>query len=208
MSYQGGHGSIDSQSTARGRDVVGQVGDDRRLIAEQRPWIEGLRVGADDFQPSRIPPCDLFERPERALVALHRDDAPRAQCQQRARQAAGAGTDFDHRGVLQRPCRARNPRSEVEVEQEILAERFAGRQGMLANDLAKRRQVVDRAHAGCAAAMRAASRNAAIRLDGLARPVPAMSKAVPWSGEVRMNGNPRVTLTASSKASVLIGISA
>ena len=41
----------------RGRDVVGQVGDDFRwLAAEQRPWIEMLRVGADDFQPSRISP--------------------------------------------------------------------------------------------------------------------------------------------------------
>jgi hypothetical protein len=56
--------------------------------------------------------------------------------------------------------------------------------------------------------MRAASRKAAIRLDGLALPVPAMSKAVPWSGEVRMNGRPSVTLTASSNAIVLIGISA
>ena len=35
-----------------------------------------------------------------------------------------------------------------------------------------------------------------------------MSKAVPWSGEVRTKGRPRVTLTALSKASVLIGISA
>ena len=60
----------------------------------------------------------------------------------------------------------------------------------------------------CAAAMRAASRSAAIRLDGLALPVPAISNAVPWSGEVRMNGSPSVTLTASSNAIVLIGISA
>jgi hypothetical protein len=58
------------------------------------------------------------------------------------------------------------------------------------------------------AAIRAASRNAAIRLDGLARPVPAMSNAVPWSGDVRMNGRPSVTLTASSNARVFAGISA
>jgi hypothetical protein len=75
--------------------------------------------------------------------------------------------------------RARDPRGEIEVEQEVLAERFAGRQSVLANDLAKRRKVIDRAHAGRAAAIRAASRSAAIRLDGLALPVPAMSKAVP-----------------------------
>ena len=58
------------------------------------------------------------------------------------------------------------------------------------------------------AASRAARRIAAIRLAGSARPLPAMSKAVPWSGEVRTNGRPSVTLTAWSKASVLIGISA
>ncbi len=55
---------------------------------------------------------------------------------------------------------------------------------------------------------RAASLSAAIRLDGSARPVPAISNAVPWSGEVRTNGRPSVTLTAWSKAMVLIGISA
>ncbi len=39
-------------------------------------------------------------------------------------------------------------------------------------------------------AIRAARRSAAIKLEGLALPVPAMSKAVPWSGEVRMKGSP------------------
>ena len=105
-------------------------------------------------------------------------------------------------------CGACDPRGEVEVEQEVLAEGFACRQGMFANDVAQRRQIVDRAHEGLVVAIRAASRKAAARLDGLALPVPAMSKAVPWSGEVRMNGNPSVTLTASSNAIVLIGISA
>ena len=33
----------------------------------------------------------------------------------------------------------------------------------------------------------AASLSAAIRLEGLALPVPAISKAVPWSGDVRTN---------------------
>ena len=82
-------------------------------------------------------------------------------------------------GIFERARGARDPRGEVEVQQEILAQRFARGQGMLANDLAKRRKVVDRAHARGIAAMRAASRKAAIRLDGLALPVPAMSKAVP-----------------------------
>src|ERR1700745_3750352 len=142
---------------------------------------------------------------------LDGDDVARAQRQQGARQSAGTWADLDDGCILQRACGARDAGSKVEVEQEVLAQRFAGGQRMFANDLAERRQIVDRAHVAAVAgtfAMCAASRKAAIRLAGLARPVPAISKAVPWSGEVRMNGNPRVTLTASSNASVLIGISA
>src|SRR5260370_42228548 len=138
-----------------------------------------LRVGADYFQPSRIAPRNLLEPRQCAPVALHRDDAARPQRQQRARQSAGTGADLDDHGIFERSRGARDPRGEVEVQQKILAERFASRQGMLANDLAKWREVVDRAHAGGAAAIRAASRSAAIRLDGSALPVPAMSKAVP-----------------------------
>ena len=91
---------------------------------------------------------NLLERRQRALVALDRDDAPGAQRQQRARQAAGAGADLDDGGAFERARGARDPRGEVEVEQEILAERFARRQGMFADDVAQRRQIVDRAHEG------------------------------------------------------------
>ena len=49
---------------------------------------------------------------------------------------------------------------------------------------------------------------AASRLAGEALPVPARSKAVPWSGEVRTIGSPRLMFTAASNATVLIGISA
>ena len=110
---------------------------------------------------------------------LDRDDAFGAEREQRARQPAGAGADLDDGGVLERRRGARDARGEIEVEQEVLAERFARRQSVLANDLAKRREVVDRAHQLFAAAMRLASLSAAIRLAGLALPVPAMSNAVP-----------------------------
>ena len=46
---------------------------------------------------------------------------------------------------------------------------------------------------------RAARSMASTRLASLAIPLPAMSKAVPWSTEVRMMGRPTVTLTPSSK---------
>ena len=43
-------------------------------------------------------------------------------------------------------------------------------------------------------------------LTWLALPVPAMSKAVPWSTEVRSIGRPSETLTAVSNATSLIGM--
>ncbi len=57
-------------------------------------------------------------------------------------------------------------------------------------------------------AISSAIRSAAIRLDGSAMPCPAMSNAVPWSGEVRTIGRPSVTLTPLAMSSVLSGISA
>ena len=43
-------------------------------------------------------------------------------------------------------------------------------------------------------------------LDGSAIPCPAMSSAVPWSGEVRGNGRPRVTFTAVPNDATLIAV--
>ncbi len=52
---------------------------------------------------------------------------------------------------------------------------------------------------GAVRAMRAASCIAAIMEPGSARFLPAMSKAVPWSGLVRTVGRPTVTFTAWSR---------
>ena len=57
-----------------------------------------------------------------------------------------------------------------------------------------------------ARARRAARVTAATMLDASATPWPAMSKAVPWSTDVRMIGRPSVTLTDEPKASSLTGI--
>ena len=161
--------------TTRGGRSRHTAGDAADTEVAMRSEIEALRSKSSE-QALLI---DRLQRRQGALVPLHGDDAPRAQCQQGTRQPAGTGADLDNRRILQRSRGARDSRREVEVKQEILTERLACRQRMLTNDLAKRRKVVDRAHAGCAAAMRAASRNAAIRLDGSARPEPAISKAVP-----------------------------
>ncbi len=95
----------------RGRDVVGQVGNDLRwLAAEHRARIEALRVGVHDLEPPGITLRNVVERRQRALVAFDGDDAPGAQRQQRARQAAGAGADLDDGGAFERTCGACNPR--------------------------------------------------------------------------------------------------
>src|SRR5690606_23313410 len=57
------------------------------------------------------------------------------------------------------------------------------------------------------AVSRMAIRIAATRLRGSALPLPAMSKAVPWSGLVRTNGRPIVTFTPSSRPRYFTGIS-
>src|SRR5690606_2536000 len=112
--------------------------------------------------------------------------------------------------------------------QEILPELFFRREPMGGNDFAKRRKGVDLhpavladftagANGSCyCAACRcalvpvslSASRMAARKLAVEPLPLPAISKAVPWSGEVRTIGRPSVTFTAASNATVLIGISA
>jgi hypothetical protein len=132
-----------------------------------------------DLQPAGIARGNILQSGNRALVMLDRDHARGAEREQRAGQPARAGADLDDGGILERGGGARNPCRQIEIEQKILAERFAGRQRVGANDLAQWREVVDRAHAGCDDAMRLASRKAAIRLAGFALPVPAMSNAVP-----------------------------
>src|SRR5882724_13306738 len=59
-----------------------------------------------------------------------------------------------------------------------------------------------------ASAISAAIWIAAIMLRASALPWPAISSAVPWSGEVRTIGSPKVTFTPSQKLRLLIGISA
>ena len=134
------------------------------------------RVARQYFQPPR-PACgDLRERGQASLVALDRDHLSRALREQRARQASRPGSDFDDDDAGQRSRGARDPTRQIEVEQEILSQRLPGVQAVRGDDLAQRREaVVGQRHPES----RAASRVAAIRLDGLASPLPAMSKAVP-----------------------------
>ena len=146
---------------------------------------------------------------EAAPVALDRDDLG-AGAEQGAGQPAGARADLVDALAVERPGHSRDPVEQLLVEQEILAERLRRAEAVARDHLAQRRQrrprrsrrgEPARAFAGGADRGDHRARIGACRW-------PAMSKAVPWSGEVRTIGRPSVTLTPSSKCSVFSGISA
>ena len=91
---------------------------------ERRERRSSSASPAIDLEPSRPMRGDFGERGEAALVALDRDHLARALREQRARQAAGAGADLDDGDAVERPGGARDAAGQVEIEQEILAERL------------------------------------------------------------------------------------
>src|SRR5262249_21135221 len=112
-----------------GCDVVGQIGDDPQWpLVEIRRWIEGDRVTRHDDKATRIVLCDFIQRGDGTIVALHRDDFARAAIEKRARKAAWPRPYLEHGRMFERACRACNARSEIQIEQKILAERFLCRQ--------------------------------------------------------------------------------
>jgi len=144
------------------------------------------RIAGNDLEASGISPSDLVERRDRAVVALDRDHPARARCQQRTGEPARPRTDLHDVDARERTRRAGDAGGEVEIEKKILAERLLGSETVSAYHLAERRKIIDGAHARSATGREwdrdeslAASSRAAIRLVGSARPVPAMSKAVP-----------------------------
>jgi hypothetical protein len=62
--------------------------------------------------------------------------------QQRAREAAGARPDFDRGADPEIACGTRDAAREIEIEEKMLAQRFARRKTVLSNDLGERRQAV------------------------------------------------------------------
>ena len=86
---------------------------------------------------------DFAKRLDAALVALDRDHALCSVRKQRAREAARTRAHFDDGNALERSAGARDPAGEIEIEQEILAERLARRQAVPADHLAQRREFVD-----------------------------------------------------------------
>jgi hypothetical protein len=115
--------------------------------------------------------------PARSIsVAFDGDHLLGALQQERAGEAARSGADLDHGDTGKRSRGAGDLSGEVEVEEEVLAQRLAGVKPVRRDHVAERRQAVrGEAHR----VNRSASLSAAMRLAGLASPFPAMSNAVP-----------------------------
>ncbi len=161
------------------------------------------RVALDDRQAPGISVHQLLERLDAATVALDRRDMTGAVFEQCAGQPAGPGADLDDRGGVERARGAGDAPRQVEIEEEMLAEPLARADSVLSDNLAqrseRRRSLVGRSLVGwfliglgqCGGdqaterrslrrlAISPASRKAAMRLVGLATPLPAISKAVP-----------------------------
>ena len=71
--HQGGHGAAQPAQEQRGADIVGQVGDDVRAVADLGALVDRKRIGLDDPQLARISSCQLGERRDAAAVPLDRD---------------------------------------------------------------------------------------------------------------------------------------
>src|SRR5438477_6540540 len=98
-------------------------------------------VARDDFQLSGISGCNLLEGREGALVAFDRNHAS-SLSEEGARQSTRTGPDLDNRHVVERSARPCNPCREIEVQQEILAERLLGAEPVLPDDLPEWRESV------------------------------------------------------------------
>ena len=113
-----------------------------------------------------------------ARIAFNRNHALGTLHQQRARQPAGAGANFNNRHIIQLARRTRNAAGKIEIEKKILSKAFLGCQPMPLNHLAQGRQTIV-THDTAFRAMPAAIRMALISDKGLALPVPASERAVP-----------------------------
>jgi len=176
----------------RCRYVVGQVADHAQPIAE-RGEVEPEHIGGVHGQARRE-----LVRERGGEIAVDFDGVHFIHCgEQRARQRAQPGSDFDDAVGARRAYRSDDRGNDAGVNQEVLAEAFAR---LVLQEAARTRtcsvQVLPRASA-------AAMLTAASRLPESALPLAASSSAVPWSTEVRMIGSPSVTFTPLPKLAYL-----
>jgi hypothetical protein len=115
-----------------------------RRQMRQRVHVE--RVGVQHLEAAGVGGGDLGQRGQAAGVLLDGQHAAGALGQKAARQAAGAGADFEHVAAGEVSGGAGDLGGEVEVEKEVLAKAFLGRQFMSGDDIAKGWESVDASH--------------------------------------------------------------
>ena len=173
----------------------------RRGAAPSACGVDLQRVALDDSSAAGIGRGDLAERRRGSARSRSIATTRGALRQQRAGEPAGAGADLDRRaGVERRRRRARCGRVRLRSSRKCWPSALVAPPGRGARSpraaAAARRRAESLRRAGCGSAMPAG--HARARRSGSSdwrMPVPAMSSAVPWSGEVRTKGRPSVTLT-------------
>ena len=188
-------------------DIIGQVGENDPIALCQDLGFPHLqRVGLDDVHLAGIGGAYFVQGAEETRILLDDGEMFDAVFENAPGQTARTGADLDGLGVAHITGQAGDLAGQVEIEQEVLAKAFLGAEIMRGNNLAQGREPVFAHDARCPA-ISPAVRIAATRLSGRAVMEAAISKAVPWSGEVRTIGRPSVMFTPPWKSSVLTGIS-
>ena len=145
----------------------------------QRVHIQ--RVTIDHFQLAGIGGGDFRQCGHTPAVLFNRQNPPRAFGQQPTGQPAGAGADFQHIALRQIPRQPCDFGGQVQIQQEILPQRFFRRDPVIVDDLPQGGKGINAAHAVAflASAIWRASFSASIRELASAMPCPAISNAVP-----------------------------
>ena len=145
------------------------------------------------------------EQGKEASISFHRRDL-RAQFQQGARQSSWPRAHFQHPFAGRNISDSRYLPADIEIKQKVLTQPLVCVQ--LRQGVTQWRQLGEIHTAPRRVAILAAIRKAAIKLSGRAWPLPAISNATPWSGDVRTIGRPKVTFTPPQKSSIFTGIRA
>src|SRR5690606_23833602 len=153
----------------------------------ERGEVDVQDVGVDQRELA-VRTRRLGERGKQVAVELDRGQAAVA-LQQREGHGALARADLDDAVARLGVDREDDLCDHAALVQEVLPQRLLGRPA----------EATHAAHPGGRCASRAHVSIAANRLEGSARPLPARSKAVPWSTATRGHGRPRVRFTARSK---------
>jgi hypothetical protein len=105
--------------------------------AHELRFVDGKGIGFDEREAAAKVAAQFLERRNAAAVALDRGHGCTA-LEQRARQAAGAGTDLIDPRALERSRKRGDPREQLPIEDEVLAERLARAEPVAGDDRAER----------------------------------------------------------------------